>query len=180
MKFLRAVQCGLDVTLVVVSVCTALASAIARWTDLLDFNGVPIIGSPREISSILNDTIFQELMVAVFVSSVAVLFVAVFGILVAYATIKEWGKSKVKIVRTLRIIYVVLLSVTLLIEGCVACVLTWFYVGHNGGSFDQTDCPNSAFLEYDIIDVLSCPMDYAIKTFILDSADEWSKLQDIW
>ena len=79
-----------------------------------------------------------------------------------------------------RMVYVVVLCVTLCIEGTVAVVLTWFYTLYNNGSYKNADCPGSKFTEYDVIDVLQCPMDYAIKVFILDSAAQWSSLQDIW
>lgn len=202
-KILRATQCALNVMLMVVSVITALAAAIARWTDLLEFDGQPIIGSEREISSILHETIFQELMVAVFISSVVVLFIAILGISGSYITTPTGGDSRPKpgvphnsasghaagkdvdaknqaVMRVFRVVYAVIVSITVLMEGIVACILTWFYVWHNVGSVETTQCPYSDFAESDYVDMLSCPIDYAIKAYILDYPPLWSNLQDVW
>jgi len=180
-KIVRALQCALNVLLVVVSAATAIAAAVARWTDLLDFDGEPIIGSQREISSILNDTMFQELMVAVFIPSVIVLFIAMVGIAGSYVvTGKGRSKAKLQMSSIFRIIYAVLLAVTLLIEGIIACLLTWFFVGHNVGSFAGNECPYPEFSQDQAIDMLKCPIDYAIKEYILDYPPAWSTLQDTW
>ena len=201
MKILRATQCALNVMLMVVSTITALAAAIARWTDLLEFDGQPILGNEREISSILHETIFQELMVAVFISSVIVLFIAILGISGAYITPdgddsrkkpvaphnvsgraagRDIDAKKQAVMRVFRVVYAAIVSITVLMEGIVACVLTWFYVWHNVGSVETTQCPYSDFAQSDYVDMLSCPIDYAIKAYILDFPPLWSNLQDVW